>query len=334
MNNSEIMQSLLNDEDIRVKYLNNGVASFNFTNKAFFNSRWNSRTLISRGLFVDINTETVVARSFDKFFAIDERPETSMDVLKDTLKFPMAAYRKENGFLGICSYRAGECNNLFLASKSTNQGEYAGYFRSIFNDTMSCYMQPQFADMLRSMNCSAVFEVIDPYHDPHIVEYDKPKIVLLALIKNDFNYTSLSYWMVKEVAHIYGFECKELVATINSWDDFVEFYVKAKNEPKIEGYVFEDNHGYMLKLKTDWYKYWKRIRSVIQAINKGKAPFEIRQKYRITFEDNALMDFLYDYVLEAQECRFEDDLKDIPNVRRLFIETILPKVEQKILLDY
>ena len=45
------------------------------------------------------------------------------------------------------------------------------------------------------------------------------------------------------------------------------------------------------------------------------------------------MDFLYDYVLEAQECGFEDALKDIPNVRRLFIETILPKVEQKILLD-
>ena len=331
---NQYLDELKNNEYVREKALCGNVHSFNYSNKAFFEGRWDSVTTRARGLFCDMDTETVVARSFDKFFAIDERPETSMDVLKDTLKFPMAAYRKENGFLGICSYRKGECNNLFLASKSTNQGEYADYFRSIFNDTMSCYMQPQFADMLRAMNCSAVFEVIDPIHDPHIVEYKKPKLVLLALIVNDFNYTSISYWMVKEVARIYKLECKELVATINSWDDFVEFYEKAKGESKVEGYVFEDDNGYMLKLKTDWYKYWKRIRSVIQAINKGKAPSEIRQKYRITSEDNALMDFLYDYVFDAQECGFENALKDIPNVRRLFIETTLPKVEQKILLDY
>lgn len=331
---NEYIEELQNNEYVREKDLDNAIHSFNYSNKAFFKGVWNSTTIKARGLFCDMDTETVVARSFDKFFAIDERPETSMDVLKDTLKFPVAAYRKENGFLGICSYRADECNNLFLASKSTNQGEYADYFRSIFNDTMPWHMQTQFADMLRSMNCSAVFEVIDPHHDPHIVEYDKSKIILLALIKNDFHYTSLSYWMVEEVARIYKLECKELVATINNWDDFVEFYEKAKGESKVEGYVFEDNNGFMLKLKTDWYKYWKRIRSVIQAINKGKAPFEIRQKYRITFEDNALMDFLYDYVFEAQEYGFENALKDIPNVRRLFIETILPKVEQKILLDY
>lgn len=330
----EILKELKNNPFVKEKDLGGSIHSFNYSNKAFFEGVWNSTTIKARGLFCDMDTETVVARSFDKFFAIDERPETSMDVLKDTLKFPVAAYRKENGFLGICSYRAGECNNLFLASKSTNQGEYADYFRSIFNNTLPWYMQTQFSDMLRSMNCSAVFEVIDPIHDPHIVEYDKPKIVLLALIKNDFNYTSVSYWIVKEIASIYNLECKELAAIIDSWDKFVKFYEKAKKEPFIEGYVFEDNAGTMLKLKTDWYKYWKRIRSVIQAINKGKAPSEIRQKYRIISEDNALMDFLYDYVFEAQECGFEDALKDIPNVRRLFIETILPKVEQKILLDY
>ena len=331
---NQYLEELKNNEYVREKDLGNAIHSFNYSNKAFFEGRWDNVTTRARGLFVDVNVDKVIARSFDKFFAVDERPETSMDALKDTLKFPMAAYRKENGFLGICAYRKGECNNLFLASKSTNQGEYADYFRSIFNDTMSWYMQTQFSDMLRSMNCSAVFEVIDPNHDPHIVEYDKPKLVLLALIKNDFNYTSLSYWMVKEVARIYNLECKELVATINNWDGFVEFYEKAKSEPKIEGYVFEDDNGFMLKLKTDWYKYWKRIRSVIQAINKGKAPHEIRQKYRITSEDNDLMDFLYEYVFEAQEYGFEDSLKDIPNVRRLFIETILPKVEQKIFLDY
>ena len=330
---NQYLNELKNNEYVREKALCGNVHSFNYSNKAFFEGRWDNVTTRARGLFCDMDTETVVARSFDKFFAVDERPETSMDALKDTLKFPVAVYRKENGFLGICSYRKGECNNLFLASKSTNQGEYADYFRSIFNDTMSCYMQPQFAEMLRSMNCSAVFEVIDPIHDPHIVEYDKSKIVLLALIKNDFNYTSLSYWMVKETARIYKLECKELVATINSWDDFVEFYEKAKGEPKIEGYVFEDDNGFMLKLKTDWYKYWKRIRSVIQAISKGKDLSTIRQKYCIASEEDQLISFLYDYVFEAHALGFDECLKDIPHIRKLFIEFTLPKVEQKILLD-
>lgn len=331
---NKYLEELRNNEYVREKDLGNGVHSFNYSNKAFFEGHWDNVTERARGFFVNTNTEQVVARSFDKFFAVDERPETSMDALKDTLAFPVVAYRKENGFLGICSYREGECNNLFLASKSTNQGEYADYFRTIFNDTMSAYMQLQFAEILRRMNCSAIFEVIDPIHDPHIVEYKKSKLVLLALIKNDYEYCSYSYWMVQAIARIYGFECKKCETILHSWEEFVEFYNKAKQEICIEGYVFEDNKGFMLKLKTNWYKYWKRIRSVIQAINKGKAPSMIRQKYRISFEDNTLMDFLYDYVFEAQECGFDENaLKDIPTVRRMFIESTLPKVEQKILLD-
>ena len=330
---NQYLEELQNNEYVREKDLGNSVHSFNYSNKAFFEGVWNSATIKARGLFCDMNTETVVARSFDKFFAIDERPETSMDVLKDTLKFPTVAYRKENGFLGICSYREGECNNLFLASKSTNQGEYADYFRFIFNDTMSCYMQPQFAEILRRMNCSAVFEVIDPIHDPHIVEYDKSKIVLLALIKNDYTYNPYSYWMLEKVAQIFGLECKQRVQIIHSWDEFVEFYEKAKEEPFIEGYVFEDNAGTMLKLKTDWYKYWKRIRSVIQAISKGKDLSTIRQKYCIASEEDQLISFLYDYVFEAHALGFDECLKDIPHIRKLFIEFTLPKVEQKILLN-
>lgn len=330
---NQYLEELRNNEYVREKDLGGNIHSFNYSNKAFFEGHWNNVTERARGFFVDVDTEEVVARSFDKFFAVDERPETSMDALKENLKFPVAAYRKENGFLGICSYREGECNNLFLTSKSTNQGEYADYFRTIFNDIVKPEIQVQFATWLRMMHCSAVFEVIDPIHDPHIVEYDKPHLTLLALIENDYTYHSYSYWMVQSVARIYGFECKKLVRVLESWSDFVGFYEQAKEEPFIEGYVFEDNTGAMLKLKTNWYKYWKRIRSVIQAINKGKNPMDIRKKYRISSEDNTLLDFLYDYVLEAQQFGFEDDLKDIPNIRGLFIESTLPKVEQKILLD-
>lgn len=330
---NQYLEELRNNEYVREKDLGNGVHSFNYSNKAFFEGHWDNVTERARGFFVDIETEQVVARSFDKFFAVDERPETQMDALKKNLKFPVAAYRKENGFLGICSYREGECNNLFLASKSTNQGEYADYFRVIFNNTVPWYDQFMLGEFLRVENCSAVFEVIDPIHDPHIVEYSEPKIILLALIKNDFNYIPLSYNTVKTLAIMCGLECKKLVTTIYSWDEFVKFYKKAKNESKIEGYVFEDDKGFMLKLKTDWYKYWKRIRSVIQTINRGMGYFEIREKYKFDSNETVLLSYILNecYTNKLQEK--QSARIDIPQLRRRFLEYALPKVEQKILLD-
>lgn len=320
---NQYLDELRNNEYVREKALCGNVHSFNYSNKAFFEGRWDSVTTRARGLFCDMDTETVVARSFDKFFAIGERSETQFEVLKDTLKFPVAAYRKENGFLGICSYRAGEDNDLFVASKSTNEGDFAILFRSILNHIMPAEKQWVFAQTLRSMNCSAVFEVIDPFNDPHMVKYDKSNIILLALIRNDYEYHPYSFWMVQEVAKIYNLDCKRLVKVIDNWEEFVEFYKSALDEKHIEGYVFEDNSGYMLKLKTNWYKYWKRMRSVLQALIKGNKTYSaIMQRYRITKDDEPLFTFMIQYAEEAKMNGL-DSVANIIDVREQF----LPKVE-------
>lgn len=320
---NQYLDELQNNEYVREKALCGNVHSFNYSNKAFFEGRWDSVTTRARGLFCDMDTETVVARSFDKFFAVGERSETQFEVLKDTLKFPVAAYCKENGFLGICSYRAGEDNDLFVASKSTNEGDFAILFRSILNHIMPAEKQWVFAQTLRSMNCSAVFEVIDPFNDPHMVKYDKSNIILLALIRNDYEYHPYSFWMVQEVAKIYNLDCKRLVKVIDNWEEFVEFYKSALDEKHIEGYVFEDNSGYMLKLKTNWYKYWKRMRSVLQALIKDNKTYSaIMQRYRITKDDEPLFTFMIQYAEEAKMNGL-DSVANIIDVREQF----LPKVE-------
>lgn len=320
---NQYLDELRNNEYVREKALCGNVHSFNYSNKAFFEGRWDSVTTRARGLFCDMDTETVVARSFDKFFAVGERSETQFEVLKDTLKFPVTAYCKENGFLGICSYRAGEDNDLFVASKSTNEGDFAIMFRSILNHIMPAEKQYVFAQTLRSMNCSAVFEVIDPFNDPHMVKYDKSNIILLALIQNDYEYHPYSFWMVQEVAKIYNLDCKRLVKVIDNWEEFVEFYKSALDEKHIEGYVFEDNSGYMLKLKTNWYKYWKRMRSVLQALIKGNKTYSaIMQRYRITKDDEPLFTFMIQYAEEAKMNGL-DSAANIIDVREQF----LPKVE-------
>lgn len=320
---NQYLDELRNNEYVREKALCGNVHSFNYSNKAFFEGVWNDVTTRARGLFCDVDTETVVARSFDKFFAVGERSETQLEVLKDTLKFPVAAYRKENGFLGICSYREGEYNDLFVASKSTNEGDFAILFRSILDHIMPAEKQWVFAQTLRSMNCSAVFEVIDPVNDPHMVKYDKANIILLALIRNDYEYHPYSFWMVQEVAKIYNLDCKQLVKVIGNWEEFVEFYKSALDEKYIEGYVFEDNSGYMLKLKTNWYKYWKRMRSVLQALIKGNKTYSaITQRYRITKDDEPLFTFMIQYAEEAKMNGL-DSMANIIDVREQF----LPKVE-------
>ena len=293
---NKFFKSLQSDIDIKEKRLENNISSFNFTRKAFQESRWNSRTITSRGLFCDNVTGEVIARSFNKFFAVNERPETQLGALKNTLSFPLFVYKKENGFLGICSYHKDFPNNLFLASKSTNQGEYADYFKNIFNNIMPNNLQIEFANFLKSMNCSAVFEVIDPEHDPHIVEYNQQDIVLLALIENNFEYHQMPYWLVRATARIFKINCKIAVEVIKDWNSFITFYERSKQEKECEGYVIEDSKGYQLKIKNDWYKYWKRMRSVLRALSIGKKPKDICQKYRLKDSDMELFNFMNDYI--------------------------------------
>lgn len=83
---------LRNSSLVREKHLANGISSFNFSNKCFFKKEWDSASIRSRGLFVDCANNKVVARSYNKFFNIGERPETEMVSLRENLVFPVCAH--------------------------------------------------------------------------------------------------------------------------------------------------------------------------------------------------------------------------------------------------
>ena len=70
------VNELRNDNGIKERKLADGISSFNFTSKTFKKKNWNDRTVKARGLFINTNNDEIVARSYDKFFAIGERPET------------------------------------------------------------------------------------------------------------------------------------------------------------------------------------------------------------------------------------------------------------------
>ena len=96
----------------------------------------------------------------------------------------MKAYKKENGFLGLLGFDK-ENDELVFCSKSEIGGKYATYFKDII---LSVVDEQKLYNYLKPHNVTLAFEVIDIFNDPHIIKYDKSKIVLLDIIFNDLQF--------------------------------------------------------------------------------------------------------------------------------------------------
>ena len=268
----QAIEYLRNNQFVKEKKLGNGISSFNFTREAFYSANWTRQTVLARGLFIDTDNNKIMARSYEKFFRINEVRETEMVALKNRLKFPVKAYVKENGFLGIVSYNY-KTDDLFIATKSSDKGDCAEYF----NKMLEPYKE-KLLNLFRALDKSEdpdtysfVFECVDQENDPHIIKYDKSDIYLLDVVYNDLEFKTLPYWRLKELAETIGCKVKTEAYTIKDYDEFRDLVNRADDEDYkyngnyIEGFVFVDQNGFMTKLKTGYYNFWKHMRSVADA---------------------------------------------------------------------
>lgn len=265
---------LRNNKFVIEKGLGDDISSFNFSREAFMSRNWNKQTILARGLFLDTANNKIIARSYEKFFRVDENPDNSLAALRSKLQFPVSAYVKENGYLGIVSYDYNK-DALFISSKSTNQGPYCNWFKE--------QIKPYYYEILQELRTrylednvgiSLVFECVDIKNDPHIVEYKENKIVLLDAIKNILDYQALSYQELQEIALKINCNIKKEAFVLNTWEEFKDLYLKTQdevnyykyNDEYIEGFVFKDSNGYMVKSKTAWYSLWKKLRGVSEQV--------------------------------------------------------------------
>ncbi len=267
-----MVEYLRNHKYIRETELGNNISSFNFTRDAFYDKHWDDATVTARGLFVDTSTGNVVARAYNKFFNINERPETKMISIRNKLEAygSAVAYKKYNGFLGILSFYNG---GLHFHSKSTDQGDYARWFHNIFIDSVSTIKLMQITKYLEENNVSMVFEVIDPINDPHIIKNDKAEVVLLDIIDNTLEYNKMSYEDLCNKANVFGLKCKEVIAEFKDFRSLMQFWLDHTSEDNmedndIEGVVIEIG-DFMTKMKFTYYNFWKMCRKLVdQAKNR------------------------------------------------------------------
>lgn len=269
----DAIQYMRNNRFIVEKDLGDGISSFNFTREAFMKGNWNKQTILARGLFIDTINNKIMARSYEKFFKVGEVAQTDLAVLREKLQFPVQAYVKENGFLAIVSYDYNN-DDLFIASKSTNKGDYVEYIKAQLEPYREKLLENlrahyNFAKALGDdVGLSYVFECEDIEHDPHIIKYDKNKIVLLDVICNTLDFAAADYEMVVNTAKIIGCPVKEKAFELKDWDDFRTLYSDVQeeeykyNDRYIEGFVFVDANGFMTKCKTAYYNEWKKLRGV------------------------------------------------------------------------
>lgn len=245
------------------------ISAFNFSERAFKKGLWDDVTTKARGLFINTNTKQIVARSYDKFFRINETAETQTIYLKSKFAYPLNVYVKYNGFLGILGYDK-ESDELLITSKSSLDGEHVGYLKDLLKDKDLDAIK----EYLKENNSSMVFEAIDIKNDPHIIKYNENKLVLLDVIKNDLKFEKLNYKDLKTVGAKFDFEVKELAYTLNSIQEFWDWYYKVQEEDfqykneYVEGFVIEDANSFMVKVKLDYYNTWKFMRGVFQKVKK------------------------------------------------------------------
>lgn len=316
---ADVIISLRANRYIQEKKFGN-ISSFNFTNKAFYDKVWDEQTTKARGLYLDTFKGKVAARAYDKFFNINERPETKFDMLQNKLQFPVTAYVKENGYLGIVSY--DEYNDdLFIASKSTIDSQFAEWLKEAICNQITVENREKMKQYAKDNNVSFVFENVDMKNDPHIIEYAESKLYLLDIVYNQMDFAKYDYETMCDIAHQLGLTPKEKAFEIANWQDFYDWYYDILEEDyeyngrKIEGFVIEDSVGYMTKLKLAYYNFWKFMRAIShEAIRNGY----IKKTSALT---TPIANEYYAWVRKLHDVDDIDSIpKDICTLRRLFFK--------------
>lgn len=268
----DVVNELRNNKYIRESKFDN-ISSFNFTQEAFRKGVWDEQTIRARGLFFNTNNGDIVIRSYNKFFNINEKEITKIGNLKRNLQYPVTAYVKYNGYLGLIGYDS-ESDKLIISSKSNINSQFSRWFEEILYNKLNAKQIYDMKEYIKNNNCTLVWEVIAPKHDTHMIEYAEDDIVLLNIVYNTLDFKQAEYEEIVQLARELNVNYKQIAGIFNSWQEFKTWYDEVikkdykYNGEYIEGFVIEDQQGFMTKIKLSYYSFWKFMRSIVTEVYK------------------------------------------------------------------
>ena len=274
---NELINEMIGHKFITVKECDYNLISLNFNREAFNKKKWNDLTIKARGLFVDKDSGEVKIRSYNKFFNFGER-HVNLGYLNKYATYPIRVFKKYNGFLGLASVVN---NEVVLTSKSVTSGKYKDIFQNIWDKVESGVKELLKQTMIEN-NCTAVFEVVSPEYDPHIIKYDKEHLYLLDFIENklDLDTHNIDLEFSENLMKRVEFSSdlltkKEELTRLENYDELYNFlHEKTMSLEEFEGYVLCDNSGFMFKFKLPYYILWKTRRAWLEryrsVLAKGK----------------------------------------------------------------
>ena len=274
---NELINEMIGHKFITVKECDYNLISLNFNREAFNKKKWNDLTIKARGLFVDKDSGEVKIRSYNKFFNFGER-HVNLGYLNKYATYPIRVFKKYNGFLGLASVVN---NEVVLTSKSVTSGKYKDIFQNIW-DKVESEVKELLKQTMIENNCTAVFEVVSPEYDPHIIKYDREHLYLLDFIENklDLDTHNIDLGFSENLMKKIEFSSdlltkKEELTRLENYDELYNFlHEKTMSLEEFEGYVLCDNSGFMFKFKLPYYILWKERRGWLEryrsALAKGK----------------------------------------------------------------
>lgn len=115
---------------------------------------WTSFARMSRGLVVDMKNQAILAHGFDKFFNLNQEPETNYEILKDRKEFEIS--EKLDGSCCL-SFLNPNDNQFYLTTTGSFSSEQGQHGCTLFNNLPNYQQVIEYAK-----KGTFIFELIDP----------------------------------------------------------------------------------------------------------------------------------------------------------------------------
>lgn len=215
-------------------------------NVAIWNTGFHRIAKECRGKIVDLNTKTVVSYPFDKFFNLNEVPETDEKLVKSWINKSdyVWATDKIDGSTIIVSLYNGK---PIITTNGSFENDQTKWAKELFDK-----QYPKFLENITD-EYTYIFELIHP-ENKIVLDYNGEKSLYLLNIRNLNTEKLMPLDFVHNIAKKFGFKLPE-VYNFKNLDTMIHLAHTLTGANK-EGWVIRigvGEHEYMVKLKLDEY---------------------------------------------------------------------------------